>query len=181
MTLNATLDLFRAAFAPYRASLEAQGVAHLRGIFASAVEALGPSLRGVYNNPRFARVWSETMKYVTGRTGDRADSVAVLDEARLAKFVSDWAAAELEGAAEKLTAKVANLSDVEVLRASGSGAEWFVVYGKRPDGTVVKVEQNQIVNVSSKGKLFNQWPARIYVAGKFISEAAYKRLDAVAI
>jgi hypothetical protein len=169
-------DTFRAAFAPYRAQVEAGGAAYLRGVHASAVAALGPSLRGVYNDPRFARIWSETMKYVTTRNGDRRDSPEIIDEARLSAYVGTWAAAELEDAAQKLAAKVAGLSDVEVLRASGAGAEWFVVYGKRADGTTVKIEQSQIVNVSSRGKLFNQWPARIYVAGKLTSEAAYKRL-----
>jgi hypothetical protein len=33
-----------------------------------------------------------------------------------------------------------------------------------------------IINVSPKGKLFNQFPARIYVNGKFTSAAAYAKL-----
>lgn len=36
--------------------------------------------------------------------------------------------------------------------------------------------QDRIFNVISKGTLYNQWPARIYIDGKRISEAAYKRL-----
>jgi hypothetical protein len=32
-----------------------------------------------------------------------------------------------------------------------------------------------IMNVSSRGTLFNQFPARIYVDGKFTSEAKFKK------
>lgn len=39
----------------------------------------------------------------------------------------------------------------------------------------VRIEQSVILNVSSKGKVSNQFPARIYVAGKFVSEAKFKK------
>lgn len=42
----------------------------------------------------------------------------------------------------------------------------------------VRVEQQCILNFSSKGKVFNQFPALIYVNGKKVSEASYKKMAA---
>lgn len=44
-------------------------------------------------------------------------------------------------------------------------------------GKKVSIEQNTIVNVSPLGTMFNQFPARIYVDGKFMPEAAFKKLQ----
>lgn len=174
-------DTFRAAFAPYRAELEAAGAARLRRLHAEGRAAEKSSRVSVYNHPSYARLWSNTMKYLEenrGHVWDR-DSRSyspddyVLVEEKLSAFCAKWAAAELEDAALKLAAKVADLTEVSVSHVSGNGA-WFTVNGKR-GADYVRVEQSQIVNVSSRGTIFNQWPSLIYVNGKKVSEAAYKR------
>lgn len=165
-------DLFRAAFEEHRHELEASGERQLRKIFDRAVAVLGPTLRGCYNHPDFARIWSETMKYVVDEAPRHGS--ATINEARLKDYVQKWAANELESAVQKLVSKVPDLHDVRVASASDAGS-WFTVTGTRADGSRVSVDQSRILNVSSRGKLFNQWPARIYVNGKLTSEAAYHK------
>lgn len=170
-------DLFRAAFSNHRDTLAASAERRIRATFAAAVSKLGPSLRGISNDWTFARVWTGTLSAVATTNGARVvdDLVWSLDESRLAAFVTKWADDEIEAAVAKLDAKIAGVVDVEVVSASG-GAAWFVVVGKLADGRAVRVEQDQIVNVSKLGKLFNQWPARIYLDGKKTSEAAFARM-----
>jgi hypothetical protein len=165
------VDLFRAAFADYRGALMEQFSRRIRSTFAKVVERYGPTARGVYNDWDYAKVWTETVAPVIVYTGRDVS----IDEGKLTKFASEWADSEIEDAALKLAGKVANLTDVQLARAMDAAA-WFTVTGTHPNGSAVRVEQNQILNVSSQGKVFNQWPALIYVNGKKTSEAAYKRL-----
>jgi hypothetical protein len=72
----------------------------------------------------------------------------------------------------KVNVKAGELTDSKVLRVSGAN---FRITGMKGDKKVM-IEQNQIINVSVKGKLFNQFPARIYVDGKFYSAAAFKKI-----
>jgi hypothetical protein len=72
----------------------------------------------------------------------------------------------------KLVQKLHSLEAVEVI--DFFGFQRFTVRGWS-NGHTVLVEQQMIVNVSAKGKLFNQYPARIYVDGKATPAA---KLDA---
>lgn len=69
----------------------------------------------------------------------------------------------------RLEEKVAGLENVTV-KSVGGGA--FEVTGTK-NGKAVAVSQQTIINVSSKGKLFNQFPARIYVEGKLVPAAKF--------
>lgn len=71
----------------------------------------------------------------------------------------------------KITEKIGNLTEMTIYSLGGTG---FAISGTR-QGRKVYIEQHMIVNMSSKGTLFNQFPARIYLDGKFISAAAYQR------
>lgn len=164
----------RTAFAPRHAVLVAQGEAQIRGIFERAVATLGPGLRGVYNHPNFARIWSGVIQFVLKTEND----VRVIDDAKLASYLDEWATSELESAILKLESKLQTLQEV-VVTGFATGNSCFTVRGKNASGAFVRVEQDQIINVSSKGKLFNQWPARIYVNGKAVSEAAFKKMGEV--
>ena len=172
-----SIEVYRAAFSPYRARLIEQGTARIRLLFAAGIAACGPSLRGIYNHPAYARVWSETMKYVTRSNGNTMDSPVVIDETALSTFVERWADSELESVIEKLASKVGNLANVKVTDAS-CNASFVTVTGTNANGDTIVIKQNQTLNVSSRGKLFNQWPALIYVNGKKVSEAQYKRSQA---
>jgi hypothetical protein len=73
---------------------------------------------------------------------------------------------------EKICNKLVELDDAIVTKADIHEVR---IYGNR-NGKRIQMEQHIIINSSSKGKLFNQFPCRIYVDGKFTSEAKYKQM-----
>lgn len=171
------------AFATYEANLAASAIARLERILDQAKQMHGPLLDTVYACWTFAKVWSTTLAplcrmegYVKGEFpwGPPAAGEYVLDQEKAQAWARTWATAQLTAAAAKLSDKIGNLSDVRIDGAPEAGM--FRVRGYLPDGSEVCVDQDRIINVSSKGTLYNQWPARIYLNGKRISEAAYKRL-----
>lgn len=129
--------------------------------------------------PEVQAMWREVTRKCCDTAGNAAsnkdtDARTLNAEAvvKAANRQADQTIAEWEA---KLVSKLAELDSGEAVRqTSGMG---FLITGTK-EGTAVSIEQNMIINVSSKGKLFNQFPARIYVAGKFTSEAAYKRMFA---
>lgn len=72
----------------------------------------------------------------------------------------------------KMIAKLGNIRDVDVSEPNRSG---YIVINGKINGHDVHIEQQRIFNVSKKGLLFHQFPARIYIDGKATSEADYKR------
>jgi hypothetical protein len=98
----------------------------------------------------------------------------VIDEARLAKKAAEFGEDQVAGFVAKLEKKLGDLTAVELIRA-GNGE--FVIAGKLGD-RAVRVDQQVVFKVSSKGTFFLQWPARIYVEGKFTPEKAFKELAA---
>lgn len=72
----------------------------------------------------------------------------------------------------KTSEKLGKLEDAEVV-ADSSGD--VIVRGKR-NGKTIEMRQQRILKCSPKGVLFHQFPARIYVDGKFTTEAAYAEL-----
>jgi hypothetical protein len=149
-------------------------------IFSRMVEALGPSLKGVYNSPQFARQWGQIRTLVDAVVEPGKPSSAqlyapkVLNENKVAIAAAQQADFAVAQWIEKIDSKLGDLSDVSVNRFGGCE---FVIFGSR-HGKRVKIEQSVVVKFSPKGLLFNQFPARIYVDGKFASEAAYKAMFA---
>lgn len=74
----------------------------------------------------------------------------------------------------KTNAKLGDVEDADV-PANRDGV--MVVLAKR-NGSSIRLDQQRIIKRSPKGKLFHQFPARIYVDGKFYPESAYKKLFA---
>jgi hypothetical protein len=97
-----------------------------------------------------------------------------VDEQRIDEVAARHAEATIIEWAMKITAKVNELTNHEVFAMDSTS---FTIRGHR-NGHAVVIEQQMIINVSSRGILFNQFPARIYVDGKFISEAKYKTMFA---
>ena len=80
--------------------------------------------------------------------------------------------ASMDSAFAEIAAKLGELDGAEVRHLDGYR---FAVVGTK-DGRTVRIEQDMIVNISVKGTLFNQFPSRIYVDGKFTSAANYAKL-----
>ena len=145
----------------------------VRNGFANVIEKFGPTARGVANSELY-RFWSETIRPCTKTDSDRVSASYSIDEDRLAAKAAAYADAVAVSWIDKINAKVGELEDAKVVHLNGAR---FMISGNRA-GRPVRIEQDMIVNVSSKGTVFNQFPARIYVGGKFTSAAAYAKLFA---
>lgn len=98
----------------------------------------------------------------------------VVNTAWLEKNANDFANAQVDSFIAKLEGKIGHLTDC-VLQLRGNGE--FTIRGMQGDEQVV-VDQQVVFKVSSKGTFFLQWPARIYVNGKFVSEKNFKAAQA---
>jgi hypothetical protein len=159
-----------AALEAHKPSLEAYFVGFAERRFASLVRQFGPALRGVYNSDQ-ARNWGAIANLTTSN-GDRISSERVLDADLVAAAAAAFANATVAAWADKIIAKLGEMDSAEVRHLDGYR---FAVTGTKADRKV-RIEQDMIVNVSNKGTLFNQFPSRIYVDGKFTSAAKYAAL-----
>lgn len=139
-----------------------QVTASVRATFKELVAKFGPAVSGVANSRQY-RVWAETVRPCCDRTGNRLTDAYLLNEERLARFAVALSSDLADEVLAKVNTKVGELDTPVVRRVSGAN---FLITGTK-SGRAVRIEQNQIINVSVKGKLFNQYPSRIYVDGKF--------------
>ena len=158
------------ALEAHKPALEAYFVGFAERRFANLVRQFGPALRGVYNSDQ-ARNWG-AIASLARSLGDRVSSEYVLDADRLAAAATQFADATVATWADKISAKLGDLTDANVRHLDGYR---FAVTGMKGDRKVT-IEQDMIINVSNKGTLFNQFPARIYVNGKFTSAAKFAAL-----
>jgi hypothetical protein len=134
----------------------------LGGIFTRHDDA---SLRRLGNEwGQDGAMWRELRRFVA------KDRTVKHDE--LAMFAAIYADQQVNSMVAKLEEKLVGCTDVSVPRFDG---DTFVVRARKGAHSVT-LDQSRIINVSPKGKLFHQWPARIYVDGKFTSAAAFKKL-----
>jgi len=109
-----------------------------------------------------------------GEPTNRFTSRYKVDHERIAKESIRYAQAQVDAFKFKLNKKLADLTDIENLRIESTEFQFNGMFGENK----VRVEQTTVLKCSNKGTLFNQWPCRIYVNGKFMSEAAFKKLSA---
>jgi hypothetical protein len=147
-----------------------------RSIFEQMVRDHGPTLKRIHNSNRWARTYSGWIARVV--TASKYDPMVgfdsyeySIDEAKLAKVADEYGRNLVLAWYAKIMAKTEGLANVEIAYVSGTG---YVIKGEKA-GRKVSIEQSMIMNVSSRGTLFNQFPARIYVDGKFTSEAKFKK------
>ena len=139
--------------------------------FAELLAKFGPTFGGVYNSRSYS-VWSETIRPCTDRVGNRTSAEHTLNADKVAFMANKLAEAFADEVLAKVNAKTGELTEGVARYVSGAN---FLITGKKGEHTV-SIEQNQIINVSVKGKLFNQFPARIYVNGKFTSAAKFAKI-----
>lgn len=151
------------AFAP---ELAARYVRNVEATLARLVAKFGPALRGIANASEYHQ-W-QSIVACCRRT---AEGVAIND-AQLAHLANQYAADTVAAWAAKIDAKLGELEAAELVRGGGMT---FLLKGRKGD-RLVDIEQTMIVNISPKGTLFNQFPARIYVDGKFTSAKAFAAL-----
>ncbi len=121
------------------------------------------------------KAWREAAaagEYVVRSARDAYDMV---DVESVEKASKSYAKDQIAKFVMKLNRKLGELVNVEVDFADFNGYN-CEIRGEAADGKKVRVEQNRILNFSKNGNPFHQWPARIYVDGKKVSEAAFKKM-----
>lgn len=111
-----------------------------------------------------------------GNETGKWDAIMVLDEEYMTKVATNYAEDQIAKVNAKILSKIEEVDNVTEVRVNLSALE-FTFVGTRGDKTV-SLTQRAIFNTSSKGTPFVQFPARFYVGGKPMSEAAYKKLFA---
>ena len=157
MTIRPALE----AFAP---ELAAQFTRFATRRIECLIEQFGLGLKGIANSRQYSS-YEAVAGLFNRQTGE-------INAAYIAADAAAYAAATIEAWAAKIDQKVGDLTGAEVQALDGAR---FRITGTKGDCRVV-IEQDRIINVSPKGTLFNQFPARIYVDGKFKSAAAYAKL-----
>lgn len=138
-------------------------------LYTKLVEKLGPALKDVYavRNHQYYLIFQQVGPCLRrSASGDHE-----IDPERLTEHSTRYAQAVIDSALAKIKAKLGYLDRAAVVTINGGE---FIIDGYR-DGDRVTLHQHVIINTSSKGKLFNQFPARIAVNGRFISAAAFKK------
>jgi hypothetical protein len=178
MTTAATIT---AAFDAQKIHMVNQMVAGFERDLAEMKAEFGDDLGGAYTSRYWSSYWVSDLRPLCTLVGAQTvgfrtvGGVWVLDVAKATAQAEAWATAELEAACAKLIAKVGNLKHVKIIGSPERGI--FTLVGHHPNYATVRVEQTRILKSSGKGKLFNQWPARIYVDGRPVSEESFKRIS----
>jgi hypothetical protein len=181
--MNATTTNLRQTIEQYLPLFASTYTRFVENTFAALVERLGPDLR-MRNAGRSDYAQRDAIRsFIRHEDITTAERIATgkiqgnayLVAERVEKGAAEYAAATVEMLLAKIEAKLEDLDESEVIDIDGAAR--FTIRGKRA-GRRVEIEQTRILNVSSRGLLFNQYPARIYVDGKFTSEAKYKALFA---
>lgn len=145
-----------------------------RQIFAtiqSLKEIYGPDMRGKNRQGQKASQSKAWERYRSLATRDSDGNVEPVHE-RMADYALAQAGAVVDAWGEKIASKLSDLQNTTVRHLDGHR---FAITGER-DGKKIRIEQDMIINYSALGTAYNQFPARIYVDGKFHPEAAYKKL-----
>lgn len=166
-----TEAIVNAAMIEFLPTLEARYIDHITYTHAAIVKSLGEDMKGVYNSWAWARTFR--MSVAPNLVNSSAPNSG-LSQARLEENAKLYAQQTIESLQDKIVSKIGSVESIEIKRLNGCT---FYINGVM-NGQTFCLEQTIIVKCSSKGLVFNQFPARIYLNGKFISEAAFKKLQA---
>ena len=166
------MTVIKTALEAFRPELEKRFVDFTTNGIQKMLDLYGPDVRGIANSRHYTN-WANNLRPFTRRDGiGSTKDPLVINHERIAQHAVLFAQATIEAWEAKITAKLGELDSAKVVR--GGGFE-FVVTGTR-NGHEVRIHQDMIVNVSPKGTLFNQFPSRVYVDGKFTPAAKYAAL-----
>lgn len=167
------------AFLSQVPSIEKRFTTNIQVLYGLIIGKFGINVRDLSkacNSNEYARRYMYLKEFlknveVVGETGPYGQKVyhAMLNEEYLIKRAHEYAVDTATAWYDKVMAKVGDLK-VEDYRMSGSE---FSIRMNRGDD-VVTIDQKMIINVSSRGVLFNQFPSIIRVNGKRVSEANFK-------
>lgn len=108
-----------------------------------------------------------------GEKTTRFTNIYQVDYDHIKKESIKYAQGQVDAFKYKLNKKLSDLTNITDLRISGSEFAFNATLNENK----VHIEQTTILKCSNKGKLFNQWPCRIYVNGKMMPESKFKKLQ----
>lgn len=149
------------------------------GVYNNAVEKCGKSLKNfnrtganaTHTYVRNAEIY--LYPFIVNVSENYSEQIYELDANKIAPKANSFAYSVICSWAKKINDKIGKLDDFKVARMSASNSFGFTGYR---NGKHVGIDQQSILKCSKNGVWFNQFPARIYVDGEFISEAKYKKL-----
>lgn len=172
----------KTALEAYKPQLEASYKRFVESMFGSLTSRYGKNMKGIYNSPSVAN-WRNLVQpnvkkvYAVVRMSySPGEGEYVIDPEALNKNADRWAVETIDTWFAKIESKLGQLEAGKVHHLDGVR---FRISGTRA-GHEVEIIQDMIVNVSSKGTLFNQFPARIRVDKKAISEKQFKEQFGIA-
>lgn len=162
------------AFAPLADRISKEMERRVRFAFQKYCEETGG---GIYqrlhssSNSAAGKHFELCRRYVTAESGYSfsTGSKLVLAEAFLTKEAREFGEASVLGFVAKLIEK---LGDIEVRDLTFFGGADFTI-NARHNGHNIRVDQQTVYKYSARGSLYCQFPARIYVDGKFTPAARY--------
>lgn len=167
------MPIFKDAFAAIEAELADRLIAKTTRTCELLLEKYGPSLNPRSNGFSHDATLAAHRTFFTriNQNDYSINADKTIDHDRIKTLCTDSAANLIDGFVAKLNAKLGDLDDAVVRRASAGGE--FSITGTR-NGKSVHVEQQTVIKVSSRGVWFAQFPARIYVDGKFTPASKYQ-------
>lgn len=166
-------DLFTEAFAPLKPLI----IADFESYVTRTVKRYADSWDTMSDAAKLSirRGYDGTWRFVRGfaqMDSDRMNArpTGAVKADRLRKNAEQNADAQIAAFAAKLERKLGTLGDFTATFTRGAD---FTITGTR-NGHSIVVEQQTVFKVSSSGTPFNQFPARIYVDGKFTPAARYE-------
>lgn len=175
-------DNIARAMAKFIPELKQEYQEFVRQTLAKMKEDLGPGLPNVYRSHKWYRTFKgvlslnirrdypEGYRY-SGRPSEIDKYPYIIDEERLEKSSQEYAERVAYEWHHKMVAKLGDLDNVDIKYMKGGD---LVITGNR-DEIDIRIDQQRILKTSPYGTLFHQWPARIYVNGKLMSEREYKK------
>lgn len=140
---------------------------NIKYLFDQMVRAHGPNLKGIYNSWS----WASAFSRVVSMLSRSKDGLYSIDQEAL----DATAKAHALGLVDKWEAKIlAKLGPVDACKVQHVGSLTFSISAQRA-GHAIHINQSCILKVSTRGNLFNQFPSRLYIDGRFVSERQYHK------
>jgi len=162
-------------FVEYHELIKSDYIDYVSKTFQRMVDDLGPSLKDVYNSWDWAVRFKTCIRQNVINTpdeGSRQDKNYKIDPVALERNAIYYADLAIGTLRAKINRKVGEFDSHDEPYLSDSR----VFINGIINGHSVQLRQSIIVNVSKRGVLFNQFPMRLTVDGKRMSEAEFKGL-----
>lgn len=111
---------------------------------------------------------------ITGRWAGHEGCKLAIDEDRLERCAARFAKDQIDVLRIKMAQKLHKVDSVSNIRANVYNFE--ITFNAKLGDHNVHISQSMIFQTSKYGKLFARWPLLIWVDGKKISEAKFKKL-----